>query len=218
PRGPCADAGHRHRRARRPRQVHTGPRPHRDRAGSMGGGAAARADHRSRLRLDRASLGAGGLLRRRARARTLPRQHAHRARTGPGLDTLPAQLGGVVTAVRRPDADARVRLWVDRAFAVAGTGTVVTGTLAAGTLRREDRLVLIGTHGSGNSSADGTEVQVRGLQSRGGELDELGPVSRAAVNLRGVEAEQVGRGDALLSPGAWHLTAQVDVRRTTGAD
>lgn len=138
--------------------------------------------------------------------------------TGQGMDTLRAQLGELVTAVRRPDADERVRLWVDRAFTVAGTGTVVTGTLAAGTLRREDRLVLIGTHGSGNSSADGTEVQVRGLQSRGGELDELGPVSRAAVNLRGVEAEQVGRGDALLSPGAWHLTAQVDVRRTTGAD
>src|SRR5699024_2084312 len=60
---------------------------------------------------------------------------------GQGMDTLRAQLGELVTAVRRPDADERVRLWVDRAFTGAGTGILVTGTLAAGTLRREDRLV-----------------------------------------------------------------------------
>ena len=133
--------------------------------------------------------------------------------TGQGMDALCEQLDELVTAARRPDAGERVRLWVDRAFTVAGAGTVITGTLAAGTLRREDRLALIGAHGG-----EEAEVQVRGLQSRGGQLDELSPVSRAAVNLRGVEAEQVGRGDALLTPGAWHLAAQIDVRRTSGAE
>ena len=133
--------------------------------------------------------------------------------TGQGMDALREQLDELVTAARRPDAGERVRLWVDRAFTVAGAGTVITGTLAAGTLRREDRLALIGAHGG-----EEAEVQVRGLQSRGGQLDELGPASRAAVNLRGVEAEQVGRGDALLTPGAWHLAAQIDVRRTSGAE
>ena len=133
--------------------------------------------------------------------------------TGEGMDALREQLDELVTAARRPDAGERVRLWVDRAFTVAGAGTVITGTLAAGTLRREDRLALIGAHGG-----EEAEVQVRGLQSRGGQLDELGPASRAAVNLRGVEAEQVGRGDALLTPGAWHLAAQIDVRRTSGAE
>ncbi|AXK44530.1 selenocysteine-specific translation elongation factor [Brachybacterium saurashtrense] len=138
--------------------------------------------------------------------------------TGEGMDALRAHLDDLVAAARRPDAAERVRLWVDRSFTVAGAGTVVTGTLGAGTLHREDRLVLSGTHGGGERGGDGTEVQVRGLQSRGGQLPALGPVSRAAVNLRGVEAEQIGRGDALLTPGAWHLTAQIDVRRTTGAD
>ena len=133
--------------------------------------------------------------------------------TGQGMDALREQLDELVTAARRPDPEQRVRLWVDRAFTVAGAGTVITGTLAAGTLRREDRLALIGAHGG-----EEAEVQVRGLQSRGGQLDELGPASRAAVNLRGVEAEQVGRGDALLTPGAWHLAAQIDVRRTSGAE
>ena len=132
--------------------------------------------------------------------------------TGHGMEALRARLGALVAAARRPEAQDRVRLWVDRSFTVPGAGTVVTGTLAAGTLQREDRLTLHGSHGAG----DGAAVQVRGLQSRGGQVDALGPVSRAAVNLRGLDAEQIGRGDALLTPGAWHLTAQVDVRRTTG--
>jgi selenocysteine-specific elongation factor len=134
--------------------------------------------------------------------------------TGQGMEELREKLGELVAAARLPDAEERVRLWVDRAFTVSGAGTVVTGTLAAGTLHREDRLVLHGSHGAG----DGAEVQVRGLQSRGGQVDALGPVSRAAVNLRGVDAEHVGRGDALLTPGAWHLAAQVDARRMTGTD
>lgn len=138
--------------------------------------------------------------------------------TGEGMDVLRAQLDELVAAARRPDPGQRVRLWVDRAFTVSGAGTVITGTLAAGTLHREDRLVLIGTHGGAEPGDEGTEVQVRGLQSRGGQLAELGPVSRAAVNLRGVDAEHVGRGDALITPGAWHLSTQVDVRRTTGED
>jgi selenocysteine-specific elongation factor len=132
---------------------------------------------------------------------------------GEGMEALRAQLDALVTAARRPAEDARVRLWIDRAFTVSGAGTVVTGTLAAGTLRREDRLVLSGAH----AAADGGEIRVRSLQSRGEQLERLGPVSRAAVNLRGVDAEHVGRGDVLLTPGAWHLTASLDVRRTTGA-
>jgi selenocysteine-specific elongation factor len=134
--------------------------------------------------------------------------------TGHGMDALREALGALLATARRPETDDRVRLWVDRAFTVAGAGTVVTGTLAAGTLHREDRLQLVGSH----SGEDLIQVQVRGLQSRGGDLDVLGPVSRAAVNLRGVDAAHVGRGDALLTPGAWHLTSRIDVRRTTGAD
>lgn len=129
--------------------------------------------------------------------------------TGDGLDELRVLLDGVVGAAREPSAAQRVRLWVDRAFSISGAGTVVTGTLTAGTLHREDRLALCGEQRGG-------EVVVRGLQSRGGSLEQLGPVSRAAVNLRGVSAEEISRGDALLSPGAWELTAELDVRRSSG--
>jgi selenocysteine-specific elongation factor len=129
--------------------------------------------------------------------------------TGAGLEELRGALDTVVGAAREPSAAERVRLWVDRSFSISGAGTVVTGTLAAGTLRRGDRLALSGQERGG-------EVSVRGLQSRGGQVAQLGPVSRAAVNLRGVGTEEIGRGDALLTPDAWELVDRIEVRRCTG--
>ena len=76
----AADARGRHRRPRRPRQVHPGPGADRDGAGPLGGGAPPRADHRPRLRLDDAAVGRRRRLRRRARARAVRRQHARRGR------------------------------------------------------------------------------------------------------------------------------------------
>jgi selenocysteine-specific elongation factor len=121
--------------------------------------------------------------------------------TGQGLDELRLALDRVVARLPQPDLAAPVRLWVDRAFSVRGSGTVVTGTLAAGTLRVGDELQLAGR-----------TVRVRALQSLGEPYEELVAVSRVAVNLRGVELSDVGRGDALLTPGAWRTTSVLDVR------
>ena len=121
--------------------------------------------------------------------------------TGEGLDDLRAALDRLVRRLPEPDPVAPVRLWVDRAFTVRGSGTVVTGTLGAGTLRVGDELDL-----------RGRRVRVRGLQSLETPYDEVAAVARVAVNLRGVEKDEVGRGDALLTPGAWRVTDVVDVR------
>jgi selenocysteine-specific elongation factor len=121
--------------------------------------------------------------------------------TGEGLPELRAALDRLVARLPPPNPDARVRLWVDRSFTIRGSGTVVTGTLGAGTLRVGDELEL-----------HGRRVRVRGLQSLGKPYDEVPAVARVAVNLRGVEREQVGRGDALLTPGAWRQTRGLDVR------
>ncbi|NEB13915.1 selenocysteine-specific translation elongation factor, partial [Streptomyces coelicoflavus] len=59
--------------------------------------------------------------------------------TGTGLDALRGELARLSAALPDPPADADVRLWLDRAFTVRGHGTVVTGTLGAGTLRVGDR-------------------------------------------------------------------------------
>ncbi|MGV0385655.1 selenocysteine-specific translation elongation factor [Corynebacterium tuberculostearicum] len=133
------------------------------------------------------------------------------APTGDGIAALRQALDEVLADVPAPDAQAPVRLWVDRAFSVKGAGTVVTGTLAAGTLRVGDSLKVATAGGE-------RAVEIRGLHSENREQDSLGPVTRAAVNLRGVDAADIHRGDVLLTPGAWRLVDHLDVRRTFGAD
>ncbi|WP_404373952.1 SelB C-terminal domain-containing protein [Kytococcus sedentarius] len=140
--------------------------------------------------------------------------------TGEGMDELRAALGRLVAALPEPDAEGPVRLWADRAFTVGGSGTVVTGTLGAGALTVGDELELLDGQGSR------TAVQVRGLHSQDVERQQVGPVSRAAVNLRRVGRDAVGRGAVLLTPGAWESARVVDVAlgpvgdggATTGAD
>ncbi|GIF67581.1 hypothetical protein Ais01nite_56160 [Asanoa ishikariensis] len=121
--------------------------------------------------------------------------------TGAGLDDLRAALDRLAAALPPTDPHAPVRLWVDRAFTIQGSGTVVTGTLGAGTLRAGDTLAL------GERS-----VRIKGLHSLGRPADHVTAVARVAVNLRNVPKDAVGRGDALLTPGAFRLTDLVDVR------
>ncbi|GAA5194415.1 selenocysteine-specific translation elongation factor [Rugosimonospora acidiphila] len=125
------------------------------------------------------------------------------AATGTGLDDLRAALRRLVARLPTPDLSAPVRLWVDRSFTIRGSGTVVTGTLGAGRLRPGDALELAGT---------GRPVRVRGLQALGAPATEVAAVARVAVNLRGVDRADVRRGDALVTPGRFHLTDLVDVR------
>jgi selenocysteine-specific elongation factor len=121
--------------------------------------------------------------------------------TGAGVDELRAALDELAARLPAPDPEARVRLWLDRCFTIRGAGTVVTGTLAAGRLRRGDTLAVAGR-----------EVTVRGLQCLGESVDEVIATARVAVNLRGVGHDELHRGDALLTPGAWQMTQVVDVR------
>ena len=124
------------------------------------------------------------------------------ARTGAGLDELRTAIADLVRSLPRPDTSAPVRLWVDRSFTVRGAGTVVTGTLSAGTLRTGDRLDL----------PSGEQAVVRGLQSLGVQRSQVPAVARVAVNLRGTPRTQVQRGDALTAPGRFLATELVDVR------
>jgi len=126
--------------------------------------------------------------------------------TGEGLGELRIALDALAAALPQPDPDARVRLWVDRSFTIRGSGTVVTGTLAAGTLRRGDTLEL----------GDAT-VTVRALQRLGEPADVVTAPARVAINLRGIAHEQIRRGDALLTPESWQRTTIVDAR-IAGAD
>lgn len=121
-------------------------------------------------------------------------------RTGEGLDALRSALADVLHAVPEPDPDAPVRLWVDRQFHVRGAGTVVTGTLAEGTIAVGDRLEM-----------DGAPVRVRGLESLEAARDRVSGVARVAVDLGGRAPDGIRRGRALVTPGSHPLTETVDV-------
>ncbi|WP_067461157.1 selenocysteine-specific translation elongation factor [Actinomadura macra] len=126
------------------------------------------------------------------------------AATGQGMADLRTALGRLAGALPSPDVEADVRLWVDRVFTVQGRGTVVTGTLGAGTIRTGDRLV---------PAAGGAPFRVRGLQSLKRDRDAVGAVARVAVNLHGeARTDGIRRGDALLTPGRWLTADVIDVR------
>jgi len=125
------------------------------------------------------------------------------ALTGQGLPQLREALATLAAGLPRPDPAAPVRLWVDRVFSITGSGTVVTGTLPAGTLRVGDELIL---------TPSDTAVRIRAIESLKSKTTELSGVARVALNLRGTPASRLGRGMALVQPGGWTLTDQVDVR------
>ena len=123
------------------------------------------------------------------------------APSGVGLDDLRSAIDEMLASTPTAEDHGRPRLWVDRAFAAKGAGTVVTGTLTGGSLRVDDELEL---------HPRGVKVRVRALQNHYSERDELPPGSRCALNLVGVAHDEVVRGDVLVKPGQWHLTAVVD--------
>jgi selenocysteine-specific elongation factor len=129
--------------------------------------------------------------------------------TGQGIPDLLAALDDLAAAAPVPDPAAPVRLWIDRAFTIRGAGTVVTGTLTAGTLRAEDELILAGPD-------DPARVRVRGLQTLQETTDEARAPARVAANLRGVARTDIGRGMTLLTPDAWLTTDALDVRLGAG--
>jgi selenocysteine-specific elongation factor len=132
--------------------------------------------------------------------------------TGAGLDDLRAALDRLVTALAEPPlmstGPAPVRLWIDRSFTIRGAGTVVTGTLPAGTVSNGQELVL---------APAGRAVRVRGLEALGEPAETVSGVARVALNLRGIPADLPARGMALIEPGRWTLTSELDVRVTAQA-
>jgi selenocysteine-specific elongation factor len=123
--------------------------------------------------------------------------------TGRGLPELTAALGRLTARLPRPDPRGPVRLWLDRVFAIKGSGTVVTGTLQAGTVQAGDELTVTPVMRT---------VRIRGVQSLGAPAAHVGGVARVALNLRGVSTRELGRGMALIQPGRWTVTSVIDVR------
>jgi selenocysteine-specific elongation factor len=125
------------------------------------------------------------------------------APTGRGVAGLLAALDELCARTPQAADRGRPRLWVDRSFAPAGAGTVVTGTLAGGALAVGDELGL---------SPSGATVRVRALQTHHRSVDRVGPGHRVAVNLSGVGRHEVRRGDVLIRPDQWHPSRTIDAQ------
>jgi len=124
------------------------------------------------------------------------------AYTGEGLAELKAALEQKLEDKGRHPDNGRPRLAVDRVFTLSGFGTVVTGTLDGGSLSLGDQVEII----PGNKRA-----RVRGLQTHKRKLDTAYPGSRVAINLTGVDRDDLQRGQVIARPGSISDTILIDV-------
>lgn len=112
--------------------------------------------------------------------------------TGAGIDRLKQALVAVARGRQWASRGRLFRMPIDRVFSIAGHGTVVTGTVLAGEVRAGDTLELL---------PDQTSLRVRSVQNHGELVAESGARTRTAVNLAGIKADELRRGQELAAPG-----------------
>ena len=125
------------------------------------------------------------------------------AKTGAGLDELRRQLHRVACETPAKDASRYFRLPIDRAFAMKGFGTVVTGTLMEGQVKPEDEVDLF---------PSGRRLRVRGVHSGGKAVTSASAGQRTALNLAGIDHREVCRGMAVAAPGRFEASSRLDAR------
>lgn len=123
--------------------------------------------------------------------------------TGAGLDELKRAIIAAAGQVEARDPQALARLPIDRVFTMKGFGTVVTGTLISGTIRREEELEVF---------PSGRLVRVRGVQVHGQSAEAAIAGQRTALNLVGASVEDLARGMILATPETFAATQNVDVQ------
>jgi selenocysteine-specific elongation factor len=123
--------------------------------------------------------------------------------TGAGLDELKSAIAKIASQVTAKDSAALARLPIDRVFTMQGFGTVITGTLVAGTIRKsdDDELEVFPAR---------KRVRVRGLQVHGSPAEAAVAGERTALNLAGIATEDLARGMTLATADTFHSTSRVD--------
>ena len=119
--------------------------------------------------------------------------------TGEGIEELRQALAASTASAK--DASSFFRLPIDRSFSMRGHGSVVTGTLIAGTLKIEDEVELFPA---------GKRARVRGLQIHGAPSNQASAGERTAVNLAGLDSSEIERGMVLAPPGIFQTTDCID--------
>jgi selenocysteine-specific elongation factor len=125
------------------------------------------------------------------------------SRTGQGIQELKQALSNLAASVEAKASDAVPRLPIDRAFSVKGFGTVVTGTLIAGELKVGDEVEAL---------PEGVRARIRNIQVHGHDTERASAGQRTAINLQGVNVEQVPRGASLAPSERLRASSMIDVR------
>jgi len=123
--------------------------------------------------------------------------------TNEGMADLLTALDDLLGRIEPRTDLGRPRLPIDRVFTMTGFGTVVTGTLVDGSLKVGDEMEV---------SPGGLAVRIRGLQRHNKAAEEVGPGSRVAANLSGVDKSDIARGDVLARPRAVQPVRRIDAR------
>ncbi len=127
------------------------------------------------------------------------------ARTGRGLPELLAALDEVAGEAAARQASLPMRLPVDRVFTIAGAGTVVTGTMWSGGVKRDDPVEVL---------PSGRTGRVRGVQVHSEVVERASAGQRVALNIAGLDRGQIDRGDIIAAPGTLSVTDRFDARFT----
>ena len=122
------------------------------------------------------------------------------AQTGAGLDELRARLAQMMDSVQERSAKGLCRLPVDRVFSMKGFGTVITGTLQAGTFQTGDEVSI---------EPGGQRAKIRGLQVHGDSVGSAGAGQRTALNFQGLEKDRIARGDVVGLPDTLVATKKI---------
>lgn len=125
--------------------------------------------------------------------------------TGAGLPALLAALDLVADTTPSRHASLPMRLPVDRVFTIAGAGTVVTGTMWSGTATRDDAVEVF---------PGGQMGRLRGVQVHSESVDAAHAGQRVALNVAGVDRDEIHRGDVIAAPGTLTVTDRFDAHFT----
>jgi len=122
---------------------------------------------------------------------------------GTGLDELKREIVRLAADVPARDTEALFRLPIDRVFTMKGFGAVVTGTLIAGKVKKEEEVEVFPSR---------KRARVRGVQVHGSSAEQAIAGQRTALNLAGVQMEELSRGMTLAAPGVIEPTQKFEVQ------
>lgn len=124
------------------------------------------------------------------------------AHSGAGMDTLRSELAHLIALIPSRNSEALTRLPIDRAFVMTGFGTVITGTLIAGSIQTGQELAV---------EPGSRTVRVRGLQIHGASQPQAHSGTRVALNLARIDSSELHRGDTLVEPAGLLAVDTIDV-------